>query len=113
MLILNILNYTAMSIGYVVLFLIMLFALWVISENYKDRKKRKAFDQQKINKDRSDNIVKPTNPNTSQKIEVKQELSENLQTNSNNLNQDNKNDDLLKKTDEKLVDESGRVKMVG
>jgi len=99
---LTILNYIAMGIGYIVSVLVLLFLLWVLIDGLKGRQKNKRLERESADKEKAEKILekdaKPVTPDTTAQQNTKQTPT---QTPTANTDQNK----------EKLVDESGKLKM--
>jgi len=114
---LTILNYIAMGVGYLVLLIVILFSLWLLISTIKDKMQRKKWEREKADKEKVEAMVKEkeeTTTTASPVIETQQDqksTQQNITQSTTTLQTEKKEETAENK--ENLVDENGKVKMVG
>jgi len=92
---LTIINYIAMGIGYFVFILVSLFFLWLLIDTIKDKQQRKRWEKERADKEK----VKETLANENVEQDVAKPTASNPDENNADQNK------------EKLVDETGKIKI--
>ena len=101
---LTIINYIAMGIGYIILVLAILFFTWMFVGMINEKRERKKWEKESVDKEKVDKVLE----------KEKQESS--ISSASSNPDQQDteqqQSTTQTEKKEEKLVDESGQLKMV-
>ena len=132
---LTIINYIAMGIGYFVSILALIFFLWLLGNAIKDKQQRKKWESERADKEKVEKILtkedvqpqgsaaspaasipatnKPVEQTTEQTTQqnTAQATTQTTATSLDDKKEASKSDDNANKNNERLIDESGKLKM--
>lgn len=103
---LTILNYFAMGVGYIILLLGLIIVVWLIVSSIKEKIEMKKWEKERVGEDERQKILDKEKEQTSESATTHTSTP----TPSENNKEPNENKEENK---EKLVDDSGNLKMVG
>ena len=103
---LTILNFFAMGVGYIILLLGLIIVVWLIVSSIKEKIEMKKWEKERVEEDEKQKILDKEKEQTSESATT--HIS--TPTPSENNKEPNENKEENK---EKLVDDSGNLKMVG
>ena len=93
---LTILNYIAMGLGYMGILLVLIIVLWLLISSIKEKIEMKKWEKERVDEEKVNKILEKEKEQTTESAAAQPE--KNNQPSQNN---------------EELVDESGKLKMVG
>ena len=129
----TILNYIAMGIGYIVLLIVIMFTVWFFIETIKDKKRKKKWERENADKKKAESIIakenvpsatsKPISARSAATIDTIHQTSptqlsgtkiipQETATNPSKNEESKSAEKDVNQNKEKLVDESGKLKIV-
>ena len=104
---LTILNYFAMGVGYIILLLGLIIVVWLLISSIKEKIEMKKWEKERVDEEERQKILEKEKTSESTTTPTSTPApSENNKEPAMNNNEPTENK-------EKLVDESGKIKMVG
>ena len=96
---LTIINYIAMGIGYIIILLVLIFLLWLFVDIIKEKRQRRKWEREKADREKTEKILEEEKQ-TANPHHVEHAHTHNAEKEAGHENK------------EKLVDETGKLKVV-